>query len=718
MNNNFIINDKAKCLSMLCIEKLAFIRRYLNTFCLSVEQNESYVEKKDLFLNPTKKIFSLLVKSFDTYCGSMEKDDSKLLDHLRCVLETINTFCEELSILPTYEAPVEIYRFLRIFDRDGIASLDDNKIKFILYAAEKKGQLKIFENTPLEEFECGALRICHRLIESSEGGGHQTSNRAYHISIPREEMGVPLYWPLLAHEVGHQVMTKRLFDEQEITAAFSAYVEANFSEKYSPSFLTLIGNLPEPESREKVLKNWLTECWCDVYGYFATGPAFIFAQRNSFVSKKGAKFDSGTLQHPPCYLRLLVLDSIASDHQPDIYGSESYRTALDSVLAEFLIDCEDSQKDCIFDVAQWFLCFFKNHFKMDTVDTEKLKKHVVKLKGLKEKITSDSLPDLIERLSSGYPIPSHRIGESLYEKETSVHEIMLAAWASRDVSLVDEVITLFGNRFTEFRVADENESWELFESELAPLFDKFDQAIMRSLQIGEWVNLFRDLETKNIAEEIEILHPVSYLPGMLADNQIRELLIRDELKFIPLIHIDKQLGSTSLDVRLGTTFQIYQPNQSGVINFFDDKSVAGAQANSTVKDLDYPDGLVLAPGQFVLAHTMEYIGLPENVGAQLEGRSSFARLGIQIHMTASFIDPGFRGSITFEIFNAGPNPIKLYPGYRIGQLRFFACKKPDKPYNKKTQAKYKGLLGHSSSLLGNDYEMQRLKEIFSRGSCA
>ena len=199
-------------------------------------------------------------------------------------------------------------------------------------------------------------------------------------------------------------------------------------------------------------------------------------------------------------------------------------------------------------------------------------------------------------------------------------------------------------------------------------------------------------------------------PSILADSQIRELLKLDELKILPLINIDAQLGSTSLDVRLGTTFQIYQPNQSGVIDFRLEESVQGAQINSIVQDLDYKEGLVLAPGQFVLAHTLEYIGLPESVGAQLEGRSSFARLGIQIHMTASFIDPGFHGSITFEIYNAGPNPIRLFPGYRIGQLRFFPCAKPAKPYNKKKHAKYKGLLGHSSSLLRNDYEIHCLEE--------
>jgi dCTP deaminase len=196
----------------------------------------------------------------------------------------------------------------------------------------------------------------------------------------------------------------------------------------------------------------------------------------------------------------------------------------------------------------------------------------------------------------------------------------------------------------------------------------------------------------------------------LNDIQIRELLLNDELKIIPLIDFDKQRGSTSIDLRLGPSFQIYQPNQSGVIDFTDNNSVENVVSNSSILDLDYLGSIVLAPGQFVLAHTMEYMALPPDVAGQLEGRSSFARLGIQVHMTANMIDPGFHGAITFEILNAGPNPIRLYPGYRIGQLRLFKCVPPAYPYNLKGHAKYKGLLAHSSTLLAKDYEIRRIRD--------
>jgi dCTP deaminase len=107
---------------------------------------------------------------------------------------------------------------------------------------------------------------------------------------------------------------------------------------------------------------------------------------------------------------------------------------------------------------------------------------------------------------------------------------------------------------------------------------------------------------------------------------------------------------------------------------------------------------------------MEYIKLPGNIAAEIEGRSSFARLGLETHMTAGFVDPGFEGVLTFEIFNAGPNPIKLYPGLRIAQIRFSYINEPVKAYNKKINAKYRGLLAHHYSLQFKDSEVKRIIE--------
>lgn len=713
-------NKRVAKLAMMCIEKLVFIDRHINSLDLIVEKNGKFLVKKEIYIDCVEKIFGLLVLSLASYKDSMNADQKVILNELNCIIDTINKFQDELAMLPKYEARVELYRFLRIFDKDGIASLDDSKINFVLYPGENNKELRIYQNTPLEHFEKTALRDCYRIVTKSEGPGPKTSGGVYHISIPREEIELSLYWPLLAHEVGHQVMTLRLFHERGISAALSNYLGVDADNKFSPAFQKLINRMPSDEvaaeGREAILTAWLTECWCDIYGYFATGPAFIFAQRNSFVSKGISGGDCGNVSHPPPYLRLLVLNTIAHNHQTNLFSfADGAYSPLDSELSDLLIDCDQDLQNDIYDTSQWFSYFFNDHFKMETSETENLHEHIKKLKSLLNDFDIPSFDSLIQRINEGYPIPSLRISENLHERETSVHEIMMAAWCSHDTSITDEVIKSFSDSFESYRLGNDSERWARLTKEIVPIFEKFNQSILRSLQVSEWVSLFRSKEPSAapITEEYEEERAeyVKSLPSsILVDHQIRELLKLDDLKVLPLINIDAQLGSTSLDVRLGTTFQIYQPNQSGVIDFRLEESVQGAQNNSTVKDLDYKEGLVLAPGQFVLAHTLEYIGLPENVGAQLEGRSSFARLGIQIHMTASFIDPGFHGSITFEIYNAGPNPIRLFPGYRIGQLRFFPCNKPNKPYNKKKHAKYKGLLGHSSSLLRNDYEIDCLEE--------
>jgi dCTP deaminase len=116
----------------------------------------------------------------------------------------------------------------------------------------------------------------------------------------------------------------------------------------------------------------------------------------------------------------------------------------------------------------------------------------------------------------------------------------------------------------------------------------------------------------------------------------------------------------------------------------------------------------------MLGHSLEYVELPDDVSAEVQGRSSFARLGLEIHVTAGFIDPGFSGVITFELYNSGPNPIKLFPGLRIAQLRFFKVEEATIKYQARETTKYKGLLSHNISLQFKDMEMERLLEINKR----
>ena len=100
------------------------------------------------------------------------------------------------------------------------------------------------------------------------------------------------------------------------------------------------------------------------------------------------------------------------------------------------------------------------------------------------------------------------------------------------------------------------------------------------------------------------------------------------------------------------------------------------------------DSIVLRPGQFLLAETLEAIELPDDVVASIEGKSSIARLGIELHQTGGWIDAGFRGTITLEMCNVNSRPVRVYAGMPIGQLVFYRTDRAARPYNMKQDAKY------------------------------
>jgi dCTP deaminase len=108
---------------------------------------------------------------------------------------------------------------------------------------------------------------------------------------------------------------------------------------------------------------------------------------------------------------------------------------------------------------------------------------------------------------------------------------------------------------------------------------------------------------------------------------------------------------------------------------------------------------VLDSGAFALASTVEHVYIPPWLVARLEGRSSLGRMGLLVHVTAGFIDPGFHGQITLELFNANPNPLVLHRRMTIAQLSLFACETPaTRPY----RGKYQGQRGPTLSRISED----------------
>ena len=168
---------------------------------------------------------------------------------------------------------------------------------------------------------------------------------------------------------------------------------------------------------------------------------------------------------------------------------------------------------------------------------------------------------------------------------------------------------------------------------------------------------------------------------ILSDRTIRDMIVEKTLKITPLS--EEQIQPASVDIRLGNTFSIVDDTPSGIITLDSEIKYKTITA----------DKYLILPGQFVLATTMEFFELPDDLTAFVEGRSSLGRMGLFIQ-NAGWVDPGFTGEITLELFNANRCAIELTAGRRVGQLVFAKMDRAaHDPYN----GKYQGQTGATGS---------------------
>lgn len=173
---------------------------------------------------------------------------------------------------------------------------------------------------------------------------------------------------------------------------------------------------------------------------------------------------------------------------------------------------------------------------------------------------------------------------------------------------------------------------------------------------------------------------------ILGDKDIEKALSDKSIQIIPSPNLAEQLGSASLDLRLGNEFMVFEHAKKPYI---DTRNQETFKDMTKMVRIENGNSFVFHPGQFVLGATLEEVYLPDDICARIDGRSSLGRLGIIVHSTAGHIDPGFRGKIVLEMQNIGMIPILLYPETRICQLVFEKLLTPtSKPYYKKAGAKY------------------------------
>lgn len=193
---------------------------------------------------------------------------------------------------------------------------------------------------------------------------------------------------------------------------------------------------------------------------------------------------------------------------------------------------------------------------------------------------------------------------------------------------------------------------------------------------------------------------------VLSDRDIRQALADGRIAIDPAPDLDRQLGSVSVDFRLGRTFMVFEHSRHSYIDPRQPQSIGEAMRTIIVDD---DDPFIMQPGDFALASTIETLELPDDLLGRLEGRSSIARLGITVHSTAAVFEPGWVGTATMELSNLGRMAVALYPGMRICAFSFETVSSPvDVPYRAKLNAKYAGQASPRASLLAEESRLAGL----------
>ena len=209
---------------------------------------------------------------------------------------------------------------------------------------------------------------------------------------------------------------------------------------------------------------------------------------------------------------------------------------------------------------------------------------------------------------------------------------------------------------------------------------------------------------------------------ILNEAQILERLVDPDperrIIITPLLKPEEQFGPTSVDLRLGTDFQVMRRTNLTHLDLLKDPEDLSRDVQRHMEHVKVKptEPFILHPGEFALASTLEYVKVPLDLAARLEGRSTWGRLGLQIHATAGFVDPGFRGALTFELSNVSNIPLPLYPGVRISQICFFLSTTTNLPYGKKRFTKYSGKTTTASSAFFKDPEYARIREALKQHS--
>ncbi len=191
----------------------------------------------------------------------------------------------------------------------------------------------------------------------------------------------------------------------------------------------------------------------------------------------------------------------------------------------------------------------------------------------------------------------------------------------------------------------------------------------------------------------------------LSDGDIEKALESGDIKLSPQPDISA-ISGISIDLRLANSFRVFSNNSVSLLDLSGDRDQLNKDIDRVMSKeivIQGDDSLFIHPGELVLGSTLESVEIPDDLVGWLDGRSSLARLGLMVHVTAGRIDPGWKGQIVLEFYNLGKMPLALRPNMTICALSFETLSSPAKrPYRLREDAKYKNQKGAISSRMASD----------------
>ncbi|MBW3578778.1 MAG: dCTP deaminase [Actinobacteria bacterium] len=482
------------------------------------------------------------------------------------------------------------------------------------------------------------------------------------LPIPFAETFTPLRWPLLVHEFGHWLGPGG--------EPLKSKIDDALQERYGDAV-----------SAEK--EHAFDEILADLIAYRACGLAYLYA----LAAEGHLALRGGHADRPP---RILIrLQQLGDEGNAVAAGLPDEW--------DYEVEVTDEQRDFAVSLAELAAGL------VEGFSPQSPRNNVVararRLLGAHEPASSVQVIEPVRanlEMLRAHAALRERFFQAAIDTPCTDAEILRAAW---EEELADPATQL---GWLELPGLGDEDGEAGIENAVAKLASR-DIALSRSLQAAavhrwllQWDDDIRERaqirsvdvaipSTSDDPEETSPLTDYHLVRRLTHAGRDRRLVIR------PLMDYG-QVGGTTVDLRLGTEWEVLRTSRFESLNPGADPNTIRSLLDASVEEFRLTTGqkqdVILHPGELLLALTLEYLHLPNDLWGNLEGRSTWARLGLQVHATAGMIDAGFKGYITLELQNTGRLPLVLSPGLRVAQIAFFPVRDVVLPYEDKPTAAY------------------------------